>query len=225
VLIALTALEWSGRLRLGRVVDGLVSGPASTTVHWPVKVFAVVWAAGMLSILFQGLTHPALLWRRLRGGPLFEPDPSQRLIVSVLVPCVVALFAVSLLDAVRGWSQVLLVVVLLGDVLVAGGLVVLNLVFRVNAFAAAAVRVEPGQTVVSTGPYALVRHPMYSAGLLLFLGAPLALGSWWGLVLDPPILALIIVRLMNEEAFLSIHLPGYREYAAKVNHRLIPSIW
>jgi protein-S-isoprenylcysteine O-methyltransferase Ste14 len=128
-------------------------------------------------------------------------------------------------DHASGWSHVPVFVVLLGDLLVAAGLVLVWLVFRANPFAAAAVNVETGQTVISTGPYALVRHPMYSAGLLLFLGIPVALGSWWGLVLFPPLLVLVIWRLLDEERYLSIHLPGYRDYCAKVRRRLIPSIW
>ena len=223
--ITLTALDGGGRVMPGRVVHALVSGAASTTVSWQVKVLGLVCGAGILLILFHLLTHPALLWRRARGGPLFEPDPRQRIIVSLLVLCVPALFAVSALDLGLGWSQVPTPVVLLGDLLVAAGWVLVWLVFRANPFAAAAVTVETGQTVISTGPYALVRHPMYSGGLLLFVGAPVALGSWWGLALFPPILLLIILRLKNEETYLSTHLPGYREYCAKVTHRLIPSIW
>lgn len=225
MLIKLTALHWGGRRVLGRVVHGLASGAAGTTTFWQAKVFAVVWVAGSLPIMFHVLTHPALLRRRLRGGPLAEPEPSQKIIVTLVVLCVLALFAVSVLDSERGWSHVPVPIVLVGDLLVAAGLVLLNLVFRANPYAAAAVTVETGQTVISTGPYALVRHPMYSAGLALFLGAPLALGSWWGLVLYLPILIGIIWRLLDEERYLSIHLPGYREYCAKVTHRLIPSMW
>ena len=109
--------------------------------------------------------------------------------------------------------------------LVASGLILIWLVFRTNPFAAAAVTVEPEQTVISSGPYALVRHPMYSGGLLLFLGIPFALGSWWGLILFVPLLVLIIWRLKQEERYLSTNLPGYRDYCAKVTHRLIPSLW
>ena len=132
---------------------------------------------------------------------------------------------VSALDHDSGWSHVPVYVVLIGDLLVAGGLVLVLLVFRANPFAAATVNVETGQTVISTGPYALVRHPMYSGGLLLFLGVPVALGSWWGLVLFLPMLVLIIWRLEDEETYLSNHLPVYRDYCAKVTHRLIPYIW
>jgi protein-S-isoprenylcysteine O-methyltransferase Ste14 len=207
------------------VVDGLVSGAAGTMAYWQAEVFSLVWLAFSLPIVFYLLTHPALLWRRLRGGPVGEPEPRQKIIISLLLLCVAALSVVLVLDNDFGWSHVPVFVVLLGDLLVAAGLVLVWLVFRVNPFAAATVNVETEQTVISTGPYALVRHPMYSGGLLLFLGVPLALGSWWGLVLFPPILVLIIWRLKNEERYLSNHLPGYRDYCAKVTHRLIPSIW
>ena len=171
------------------------------------------------------LTHPALLRRRAHIGPVAEPEPRQRLIVSLLLLCIAALGAVSGLDYEFGWSHVPVFVVLLGDLLVASGLLLIWLVFRTNPFAAAAVTVEPEQTVISSGPYALVRHPMYSGGLLLFLGIPFALGSWWGLILFVPLLVLIIWRLKQEERYLSTHLPGYRDYCAKVTHRLIPFIW
>jgi protein-S-isoprenylcysteine O-methyltransferase Ste14 len=222
--IKLTAFEWGGRAVQGRVVDGLVSGAAGTTTHWPGAVLSLVLLAFCLLIVIYLLTHPALLWRRLRSGPLAEPEPRQKIVVSLLL-CVAALSVISLLDLNHGWSHIPAYIAPIGDLLVAGGLVLIWLVFRVNPFAAAAVKVETEQTVISTGPYALVRHPMYSGGLLLFLGSPLALGSCWGLVPFPPILVLIIWRLKNEETYLSTHLPGYRDYCAKVTHRLIPSIW
>jgi protein-S-isoprenylcysteine O-methyltransferase Ste14 len=215
----------SGASTSSGVVDGLVSGAAGTTAYWQVEVFALVWVVFCLPILFHLLTHPALLRRRLRCGPVAEPEPRQRIIIALLLLCLLALSVVLALDHKFGWSHVPVSVVLLGDLLVATGLVLVWLVFRANPFAAATVNVEKGQTVISRGPYALVRHPMYSAGLLLFLGAPLALGSWWGLVLFPPILVLIIWRLKNEERYLSTHLPGYRDYCARVTHRLIPYIW
>jgi len=215
----------SGVSTLSGVVDGLVSGAAGTTVYWRAEVFGLVWVACILPTLFHLLTHPALLRRRLCGGPVGEPDPRQKIIYSLLLLCSAALAVVLVRDYAFGWSHVPVFIVLIGDLLVAGGLVLVWLVFRVNPFAAAAVNVETEQPVISRGLYALVRHPMYSGGLLVFLGAPLALGSWWGLVLFPPFLVLIILRLKNEERYLSTHLPGYRDYCARVTHRLIPSIW
>lgn len=223
--ITLTALDWGGRVVAGGVVAGLVPGAAGTTVYWQATILAVVIAVFSLPILFHLLTHPALLRRRLRSGPLFEPEPRQRIIVSLLLLWLAALYVVLALDRRVGWSHVPVVVVLLGDLLVAGGLVLVWLVLRANPFAAATVNVEAEQTVISTGPYALVRHPMYSGLLLLFLGAPVAMGSWWGLVTFPPLVAVTIWRLTDEERYLSARLPGYRDYCAKVTHRLIPAIW
>jgi protein-S-isoprenylcysteine O-methyltransferase Ste14 len=223
--ITLTAFEWGGRVEPDRVGGGLACGAAATTAYWQVTVFAVVWVAGIVPILFYLLTHPALLRRRVRGGPLAEPDPRQRIVISLLLFCVLAVFAVSLLDLGHGWSQIPIVVVLLGDLVVAAGLVLIFVVFRVNPYAASTVNVEAGQIVISTGPYALVRHPMYSGGLLLFLGSPVGLGSWWGLVFFLPILVLIILRLDDEERYLLARLPGYRDYCARVTHRLIPFLW
>ena len=222
--IALIALEGGGRILLGPLVHARVSAVAGTA-HWQDQVFAIVWVACSLPSVFHLLTHPALLWRRLRGGPLAEPEPRQRLIISLILLSISALAVVSTLDRDHGWSQVPAPVALLGDLLVAAGLVLIWLVFRANPFAAAAVNVETGQTVISTGPYALVRHPMYSAALLLCLGIPIALGSWWGLVPFLPMLVLIIWRLEDEETYLSTHLPGYQEYCARVTHRLIPNVW
>lgn len=215
----------TGRSMRSLAFDRLMTSPAAKAGFWQAKVFVVVWVVGMLSILFYWLTHPAILRRRMRNGFSGEPDVKQRIIVSALVVCILALFAVSVVDLLHGWSRVPVVVVVIGDALVVLGLALLNVVFRVNEFAAATIQVESGQTVASTGPYALIRHPMYSAGLLMFLGAPVSLGSWWGLLLFPPVTALIIARLKNEERYLANHLPGYRDYCAKVTHRLIPGVW
>jgi protein-S-isoprenylcysteine O-methyltransferase Ste14 len=192
---------------------------------WRTTVFGLVLLTFSLPMLFHVLTHPALLRRRLRIGPVAEPEPQQRLIVSLLPLCAVALGAVVGLDHEFGWSHVPVFVVLFGDLLVASGLLLIWLVFRANPYASATVNVETEQTVISTGPYAFIRHPMYSGGLLLFLGIPVALGSWWGLVSVLPILVLMLWRLKQEERYLSTHLPGYRDYGAKVPHRLIPFLW
>ena len=98
---------------------------------------------------------------------------------------------------------------------------------KANSFASATLRVqeERGQTVISTGPYAVVRHPMYAYTLLLFIGIPLLLGSLWGLLGVALFLPLLIARVIGEEAMLMDGLPGYREYAAKVRFRLLPRVW
>jgi protein-S-isoprenylcysteine O-methyltransferase Ste14 len=226
------AFNWNGHssgvmLRLtANSVDNLVLEAAATPPSfWQVKLFALVLVICGLPILFHLVTHPALLRRRIHAGPLAEPEPRQKLIVSLLLLCMLAMSVVLNLDLHNGWSAVPVFIVLLGDLLVATALILIWLVFRSNPFAAATVKVELEQTVISSGPYALVRHPMYSGLALLFLGIPMAVGSWWGLVLFPLLLAVLIWRLKDEEKYLSNHLLGYQDYCVKVTHQLIPYLW
>ena len=123
------------------------------------------------------------------------------------------------------WSDVPLAVVIAGDVFVALGFFVIFFVFRENTYAAATIEVASGQKVISTGPYAIVRHPMYSGALVMLLGTPLALGSWWGLLMFIPMIFIIAWRLLDEEKFLSGSLSGYKDYCQKVQYRLVPFIW
>jgi protein-S-isoprenylcysteine O-methyltransferase Ste14 len=214
---------------LAELVLRNVSQAAATTAYWQGEVFAVVWIGCIIPTLVHWLTHPALRRRRAPMVGVAEKDARQRLIVALLALGMLALLAVSLLsgglDEDLAVSSVPVPVVLFGDLLVASGLLLVWLVFHVNAYAASTVTVEPEQPVIATGPYALVRHPMYSGWLLLMLGIPVALGSWWGLVLFPPLLMVTIWRLTNEEAYLRTHLPGYQDYCARVPHRLVPFIW
>jgi protein-S-isoprenylcysteine O-methyltransferase Ste14 len=112
-----------------------------------------------------------------------------------------------------------------GDALVALGLAIVWRVFRANTFTSAVVDVERAQTVVSTGPYAIVRHPMYAGALLMLAGTPPALGSWWGLVAVAVLGAVVVARLLDEEGVLGRDLAGYDAYRARVRYRLIPGVW
>ena len=98
-------------------------------------------------------------------------------------------------------------------------------VMRVNSYAASNVRVEKDQKVIDTGPYAYVRHPMYAGALLMLIGTPVALGSWWGLLTLLPMFAAIVMRLLDEEEFLTANLTGYADYRARVRYRLVPYVW
>ncbi len=205
------------------------SKAVATAAYWQGEVFAVVWVVCILPMLLHLLTHPGLRRRRAPMTGVAEKDARQRIIGALFALCMLALLVVSFVSGERdsqlGVSSVPVPVVWLGDLLVASGLLLVWLVFRVNAYAASTVTVEPGQPVISTGPYALVRHPMYSASLLLMLGVSVALGTWWGLVLFPLVLIVTILRLKNEETYLCTHLSGYQDYCARVTHRLIPFIW
>ena len=137
----------------------------------------------------------------------------------------VALIVVSVLDHRFGWSRVPTTISLVGDVLVAIGLGVSMLVVIQNGYAASTISVESGQKLVSTGVYAFVRHPMYTGIVIMMLGIPLALGSYWGLVFVLPGLIGLAVRIGDEEQLLKQELDGYSEYAQKVHYRLVPYVW
>jgi protein-S-isoprenylcysteine O-methyltransferase Ste14 len=137
----------------------------------------------------------------------------------------IAILVVPALDRRLGWSAVPVWGVVLGDVLVAVGFYFIFLVYRENTFTAATIEVVAGQKVITTGPYAIVRHPMYASGSLYMLGTPLALGSYWGFLALAGMLPFLLWRLLDEERILTRDLPGYAEYRQRVRHRLVPCVW
>jgi len=200
--------------------------PAGTIRYWQAWVYlSIFFGAAALTTLYLMRRDPALLQRRMSGGPLAEKRPTQKLIMFWTSAGFIALLVVPALDHRFGWSIVSIFGVLFGDVLLAVGLYLIFLVYRENTFTSATIEVAADQYVISTGPYAIVRHPMYASAALYLVGTPLALGSYWGLTLLPGILPFLIWRLFDEEKFLSQNLHGYAEYQQKVRHRLIPGIW
>ena len=199
---------------------------AGTLDYWQAWTFlAVYFAASFAITLYLLKTDPALLQRRMRGGPFAEKQAAQKIIMSLMSLGFFCLIVVSGLDRRFGWSQMPPWLVLTGDALVALGYLAIAFVFRENSFAAATIELAADQKVISTGPYAWVRHPMYAAGLVLLAGIPLALGSWWGLLVIVAIMPGLIWRLIDEERFLKLNLPGYAAYQGKVRYRLIPRVW
>jgi protein-S-isoprenylcysteine O-methyltransferase Ste14 len=204
----------------------LIFLPALTLNYWQGWVYLGLFVACCALVTGLLLKHdPALVARRLEVGPKAEREPAQKRIQWIASLCLLALYAVSALDYGQAWSFVPTGAVLLGDALVILGFAMMYRVFRENSFAAATVTVEAGQQVISTGPYARVRHPMYAGALLLFLGTPLALGSWWGLAVYIPSVAVLVARLRDEEQFLMRNLPGYGDYCGRVRYRLVPGLW
>jgi protein-S-isoprenylcysteine O-methyltransferase Ste14 len=200
--------------------------PAGTLDYWQAWVFLAVFSLAVLAITLYLLRRdPQLLERRTSAGPVAEKEQSQRLIQSLASLAFVALFVVCAIDHRLGWSTVPLAVVVLGDVLVALGLLAVFLVFKENTFTSATIEVGAEQRVISTGPYALVRHPMYAGALVMLLGVPLALGSWWGLLVVVAMASVIVWRLLDEEKYLAKNLPGYPEYLRQVRYRLLPLVW
>jgi len=213
-------------LQLPLVVGVLVFLPAGTLRYWEAWLFAAVFVACSLALtLYLALADPALLERRMNVGPGAEKEPAQKTIMLFATLSFAATPLLSALDHRFGWSHVPPAIVLLGDLLIVAANFGFFLVFRENSYSAATIEVSEGQTVVSSGPYAVVRHPMYGWALLLFAGMPLALGSWWGLLLVVPAVAGLVWRLLDEERFLVRNLPGYADYMNRVPYRLIPFIW
>jgi protein-S-isoprenylcysteine O-methyltransferase Ste14 len=200
--------------------------PAGTLDYWQAWVLIAVFVLGSNAIgIYLSLYDPELLERRKQVGPKAETRPAQKIIMIVLIAALIGMLILSALDHRFAWSAVPAVVSLAGDVLVALGLYITFLVVRENTFSGANIKVFKDQKVISTGPYALVRHPMYTGTLLFTLAAPLALGSWWGFL--PVLLAIpmMVWRIFDEEKLLNAELPGYADYTRKVRYRLVPLGW
>jgi len=212
---------------VGLLVFGvLIFGPAGTVGYWRGWAFILVFTICTNIIgLYLARTDPALLERRMKVGPGAETRPAQKAIISMAFLVFAALFVVSALDYRFGWSTVSTSVSIVGDILVALGLGVDLRVFRENSYGASTIETATGQTVISTGPYALVRHPMYVGVLIMLLGIPLALGSYWGLVFMFINVPILMLRIRDEEAMLKQELAGYIDYTRHVRYRLLPGLW
>lgn len=200
--------------------------PAGTLHYWQAWVFiAVFTVATIVPTVYLSRANPAALQRRMRAGPRAEPRTAQKVIIAGSFLGLFATMVFSALDHRFGWSSVPAWLSLVGDVLVATGLGIAMLVVVQNSYAGATVTVEEGQTVVSGGFYQFVRHPMYVGNVIMMIGIPLALGSYWGLLFLIPGTTALVLRIFDEEKLLIHELPGYREYADRVRYRLVPYIW
>jgi protein-S-isoprenylcysteine O-methyltransferase Ste14 len=200
--------------------------PAWTFDYWQAWVFiAVFMVATMIPSFYLAVKDPAALQRRLKAGPTAETRPVQRIVMAAIPLLVVAVLVLSAVDHRFGWSSVPLPVVILADVLVGIGLLVAQLVVIQNRHAAATITVEADQELVSTGLYGLVRHPMYLGALIMMIGMPLALDSYWGVVVVVPALLALAARIGDEEKMLNSELAGYGEYTRRVRHRVVPGVW
>jgi protein-S-isoprenylcysteine O-methyltransferase Ste14 len=212
---------------IGLVLFGLlVFWPAGTFDYWQGWTFIAVFAASTtIPSLYLAATNPAALKRRMQAGPAAETRVLQKVIISIAFLAMGATIVVSALDFRFGWSSVPAAISVVGDVLVAVGLGIAMLTTIQNGYASANITVESGQQVVSTGLYSVVRHPMYFGNVVLMVGIPLALGSYWGLVFVIPGVAILAVRILDEEKVLTQELAGYPDYTNKVHYRLMPGVW
>ena len=208
------------------VLSALVFLPAGTLNYWQAWVFiATFMVVTIFPSIYIARTNPAALQRRMHGGPRAEARTIQKILITGAWLGLLALLVISAYDHRMGWSSVPAWVCLLGDVLLAAGLGIAMLVVIQNGYAAATVTVETGQTVVSGGVYTFVRHPMYVGNVIMMVGVPLALGSYWGLVFVVPGVVALVFRILDEEKLLTHELAGYREYMQRVRYRLVPHVW
>lgn len=212
---------------LGAVVLGLlIFLPAWTLDYLQAWLFIIVFMTSVSVIgVYLSVKDPALLERRKKIGPAAEQNTAQKIIMAIAIASLLGLFVFCGFDHRFEWSLVPAYVSLVGDVLVALGLFINLIVFRENSFGGSTVEKFEGQTVISTGPYALVRHPMYTGVLIMIIGIPLALGSWWGLAILALTIPGLVWRILDEEKLLEKDLPGYREYEQKMQYRLVPYLW
>jgi protein-S-isoprenylcysteine O-methyltransferase Ste14 len=218
---ALRGIAW-----LAVVLAILTFAPAWSLDYWQGWTFLALFTGCCLAMTLYLLRYdPALVERRMRSGPGAEREWRQKVIMAVVAALFYAMIITPSLDHRFGWSPTPAVVVVVGDCLIVLGFAMILRVFRENSFASATIEVSAGQTLVSTGPYALVRHPMYAAGLPLLLGIPMALGSWWGLAPAALFILAMVWRLLEEERYLARNLAGYQAYCRKVRWRLAPGVW
>ena len=222
----LRARAWVALAVLAAAMGLLLFVPVGTLGYWQAWVYLAIFA-GASGVTTRDLIRrdPALLERRMRGGPTAEKRPAQKVIMLCASIGFIALLGVSAFDHRFGWSAVPLGGVVAGDALVAIGFYLIFLVYRANTFTSATIDVSEDQRVISTGPYAIVRHPMYASASLYLFGTPLALGSYWAFVPIVAMMPFLIWRLLDEERFLGRKLPGYTKYRKRVQYRLVPFVW
>jgi protein-S-isoprenylcysteine O-methyltransferase Ste14 len=196
------------------------AGPA----FWQGWLYWILFSLCSLVIALYFLEHdPALVERRLRAR--VEQETTQKVIKAFLTVVLVPLFVLPGIDHRFGWSHVPAFVVIVADAVAVLGFAMIFLTFKANSHAAAIIDVAPDQRVVSTGPYAIVRHPMYLGATLLLLATPFALGSIWAVIFAILAIGCLVWRLLEEERYLSRHLPGYDDYRQVTRYRLAPFVW
>ena len=197
--------------------------PAGTFAYWEAWVYLAILLIPMSFVLLYLLKNdPGLLERRMR---LRERETEQKRIVKTYIFFLILAFLLPGFDHRFGWSNVSVAVVVAADVLVLLGYGTFFLVLRENSYASRIVEVDREQKVISSGLYALTRHPMYLGISVLYFFSPLALGSWWAMIPALMILPILVGRIRNEESLLARDLKGYQEYMQKTRYRLIPGIW
>ena len=205
------------------VIGLLMLWPAGTFDFWQVYAYFGILLVPMFFALIYFLRNaPEVLERRMKTS---EKEATQQRLVAILIVSVLAIFMIPGFDKRFGWSEIPVWLVLVGDAVMLLGYLFMIYVMKVNSFAARTIEVEQNQRVIDSGPYALVRHPMYAGFLLMYVATPIALGSWWAFLAVAVVPIALIFRIINEEMVLHRDLDGYREYTQRIRWRLVPGIW
>jgi protein-S-isoprenylcysteine O-methyltransferase Ste14 len=200
--------------------------PVWTLNYWQGWVCLLAFFVPATAItVYVAKYDPALLERRLKAGPGAEKEKGQKIVQAITSVVFLADFVFSAFDHRFGWSSIPAYASIAGDLLMVLGFVITFEVFKANSYTSGIIEVAAEQKVISTGPYAVVRHPMYSGAMIMLFGIPLALGSFWGMLVNIPLFAGIVWRLLDEEKFLARNLGGYQDYCQKVKSRLAPFVW
>ncbi len=197
--------------------------PAGTINYWEAWVYlALLFIPMFFMMQYLMKNDPALLERRMRTR---ETASEQSLLIKLSYIYFLVTFLLPGFDKRYGWSNTPLWLIVLADVFVLLGYIMVVWVFRTNSYASRTVEVDVDHKVISTGPYAIVRHPMYVGVTTLYVLSPLALGSIWALIPSVLIIPIIVARIISEERILAKELTGYTDYQQKVKYRLIPNVW
>jgi protein-S-isoprenylcysteine O-methyltransferase Ste14 len=216
----------AGQTAVILILFALIFISAGTIDFWQGWLFCLAFLFSMIVIgVYLIKYNRPLLERRMRYGPWEESRPVEKVVITLTFLMFFALVIVPALDHRFAWSRVPGPVVVIANILIVAAFGFFLVVLRANSFAASAIIVEAGQRVISTGPYAYVRHPMYAGAILLIFAVPIALGSWWGLLVAVIATPVLIVRIFDEERALGAELPGYKDYLVKVPYRLVPRVW
>jgi protein-S-isoprenylcysteine O-methyltransferase Ste14 len=208
------------------IIGALLFIPAGTINYWQAWTFLAVFSIATLAVTIYLMQYdPMLLERRVKAGPQAEKQKSQKIIQFLAYVAFMLVMVVPSIDHRLSWSVVTVGISIFGDVPVAAGLLIVFFVFRSSTFTSGTIEVEKEQKIITSGSYAIVRHPMYTGAIIMLIGVPLALGSLWGLLAVALMAMVIIFRLLNEERFLTKNLIGYAEYQNKIKYRILPFVW